>query len=169
MADPTAQLTIIGADAAFSGEMSFKGVARILGSYEGRIVSNGELQIAEEATCKASIEVARLFLEGSVEGDVTANERLELTPNSRLRGNVVAAKLIVAEGATLIGHVTVGSQMAAAAPAVSAIEAKPLSAPRRTVGTMVTTVPQQPRPEQKPAEPRPDFRTAYRAEVAARR
>jgi cytoskeletal protein CcmA (bactofilin family) len=80
--------------------------------------------VAENACCKATVEVGRLLLEGSVEGDVTARERLEVAAKARLKGNVVAPRLVVAEGATLVGHVTIGDA-APVADAAALIEAKP--------------------------------------------
>jgi cytoskeletal protein CcmA (bactofilin family) len=165
MSDGNAHTTVIGADAVFCGEMTFKGSARVLGGFEGRITSKGELQIADEAACKATIEVGRLHLEGSIEGDVTASERLELTASARLKGNVVAARLAVAEGATLIGHVTVGTQSAfqESEPAVAAaIEAKPGAAQNRNSGAGAGQ-------QNGRADQRQDFRADHRAEAAGRR
>lgn len=167
MADTTAQTTIIGADARFSGELNFEGTARILGTFEGRITSKGELQIAEGATCKATIEVGRLYLEGTVEGDVTARERLELSAKAKLKGNVVSPRLTVAEGATVIGHVTVGEGTSKAdQPEASSVETKPgVSQPARApvngfaTNTFVTSG----------SNNRSDFRTEARPEVIARR
>lgn len=136
MADNSPATTIIGADARFVGELTFENNARILGNFEGRIQSKGELQIAENATAKATIEVARLQLEGSVDGDITAKERLELSSKARVKGNIVASRLVVAEGATIIGHVTIGSETPAAKTETeaSAFETKPM-ADRTVVNT----------------------------------
>jgi cytoskeletal protein CcmA (bactofilin family) len=153
--------TVLGSDARFNGELTFEGAARILGSFEGRIASKGELQIAENASCKASVEVGRLLLDGTVDGDVTARERLEVTAKARLKGNIVSPRLTVAEGATLVGHVTIGESTGMAVPAVDAsamIEAKPATAaqPNRPAYLQAATG-------------RPDPRGANRAELIARR
>jgi cytoskeletal protein CcmA (bactofilin family) len=128
MAEQTPATTIIGADARFVGELSFENNARILGNFEGRIQSKGELTIAEGATAKATIEVARLQLEGNVDGDITAKDRLELTNKARVKGNIIAARLAVAEGATIVGHVTIGGDAPAAKAETeaSSFETKPM-------------------------------------------
>lgn len=116
MPEPVAQqTTVIGADTKIRGDMTFEGTARILGGFEGSITAKGELQIAESANCKATIDAARVMIDGQVEGNVTARERIELTAKARVKGDVAAAKLVVAEGATFAGHVTVGADALKAA------------------------------------------------------
>jgi cytoskeletal protein CcmA (bactofilin family) len=108
MAEPATQMTVIGADTRIKGDMTFEGTARILGNFEGSIHAKGELQIAEGATCRAAVDAGKVTVEGVVEGNMTARERVELTAKARVKGDVVAARLVVAEGASFIGHCTVG-------------------------------------------------------------
>lgn len=163
MAENSTQTTIIGADAKFNGELSFEGTARILGSLEGRISSKGELQIAEDAACKATVEVARLLLDGAVEGDVTATERLELTAKAQLKGNIVAPRLTVADGATLVGHVTVGGGSARTGAEATTVEAKPASQNRPAPAAAGAGAAANGR-----ADSRPDFRADHRGEATRR-
>lgn len=115
MPDPTSQTTIIGPDTHIKGDMTFESTARILGTFEGRIAAKGELQISETATCRAAVEAAKVLVDGAVDGNVTARERVELTAKARMKGDLVAAKLVVAEGASFVGHCTVGPDAAKAA------------------------------------------------------
>jgi cytoskeletal protein CcmA (bactofilin family) len=96
--------------------MFFNGSAQILGTFEGRITSKGEVFIGEGAACKASIEAARVIVEGAVEGDITAHERAELHPTACVTGDLAARALIVAEGATFTGHFRVGVEPVTAKP-----------------------------------------------------
>lgn len=108
MAEHPNQTTVIGADTRIKGEMTFEGAARILGTFEGNISAKGELHVADGASCKAVVDAGKVTVDGSVEGNVTARERVELTARARMKGDLVAAKLLVAEGASFVGHVTVG-------------------------------------------------------------
>ncbi len=108
MADNRQQLTVIGPDTFIKGEMIVESAACILGKFEGRIAGTGEITIGQSAICKASVDSARVIVEGAIEGDVIARERLELHPGAIVHGDITAAKLIVAEGATFIGHCRVG-------------------------------------------------------------
>lgn len=102
------QVTIIGPDTHIKGEMSFDRSCRLLGSFEGTINAKGQLHVADGASCKAEVEAADIVVDGTIEGNVTARERIVLNAKSRIIGDVVAAKLIVAEGASFSGHISVG-------------------------------------------------------------
>jgi cytoskeletal protein CcmA (bactofilin family) len=100
--------TIIGPDTTIKGEMSVENRARILGRFEGTIRSKGQLEVADKATCKAAVEAGTVQVDGTVEGNITATDRVQLNATARVTGDLVAAKLVVTEGASFTGHVTVG-------------------------------------------------------------
>jgi len=100
--------TVIGADTHIKGEMSFESTARILGRIEGSVVAKGELHVADGAICDASIEAGKVTIDGRVNGNVTARDRVELNSKANLHGDLVAGKLIVAEGASFVGHCRIG-------------------------------------------------------------
>lgn len=101
--------TVIGPDTHIKGEMVFDSTARILGTFEGRIVAKGEVQIGEGAACKAAVEGTTVIVDGTIEGDVQARERVQLNSKARVIGDVVATTLVVAEGASFHGHCRVGN------------------------------------------------------------
>ena len=100
--------TIIGPDAKFKGEMSVDNRARILGRFEGIIRAKGQVEVADKATCQAVVEAGTVQVDGTVEGNITATDRVQLNATARVTGDLVAAKLVVTEGASFTGHVTVG-------------------------------------------------------------
>lgn len=115
MADiSTKTTTVIGPDTHIKGEMVFDSTARILGTFEGRITAKGEVQIGDGATCKATVEGQTVVVDGLVEGDVIARERVQLNAKARVIGDVIAATLVVAEGACFVGNVKVGADAAKA-------------------------------------------------------
>ncbi len=110
MADAHKTTTVIGPDTHIKGEMIFESTARILGTFEGRITAKGEVQIGDGAVCKAAVEGQTVVVDGLIEGDVLARERVQLNAKARIIGDVTAATLVVAEGATFIGNVRVGAE-----------------------------------------------------------
>jgi cytoskeletal protein CcmA (bactofilin family) len=106
--------TVIGPDTHIKGDMTFDSTARLLGSFEGRIAAKGELQITDSAVCKAAVEASKVTIDGQVEGNVTARDRVELNAKARMKGDLIASKLVVADGASFNGHVTVGPDAAKA-------------------------------------------------------
>src|SRR4051812_28095255 len=112
MAEPTRNTTtVIGPDTHIKGEMVFDSTARILGTFEGRVIAKGEVQIGEGAQCKATVEGTTVVVDGLVEGDVQARERVQLNAKARVIGDIVSATLVVAEGASFTGHCRVGADV----------------------------------------------------------
>jgi len=137
MAERASAETIIGTGARIVGDVSFDGPARILGDIEGTIVTKSDLQIGAGASCKANIDAHRLAVDGSVTGNVTARDSLELAANAKIEGDLITAKLVVAEGATFVGYCRVGpeaskamanGQTSARARPASTTESKPAAA-----------------------------------------
>jgi cytoskeletal protein CcmA (bactofilin family) len=107
-----ATLTLIAPDTHIRGEVTFQNPAQILGRIEGKVTSTSELLIGSSAECRATVQAATLIVEGTVEGDVIATDRLELNTSARITGDLVASRLVVAEGATFSGHCIVGPEAA---------------------------------------------------------
>lgn len=102
------EMTVIGPDTKIKGEMFFEKSARILGSFEGKITAQGEVQIGAGALCNAAVEADRVIVDGRVQGPITARDRLTLTANAQVQGDLTAGTLVVAEGASFVGHCHVG-------------------------------------------------------------
>ena len=103
--------TVIGPDTHIKGEMVFETTARILGTFEGRVIAKGEIQIGEGAACKAAVEGAVIIVDGLIEGDVQARERVQLNAKARVIGDIIATTLVVAEGASFTGNCRVGADV----------------------------------------------------------
>jgi len=97
--------TILGRDVHIRGNLTSSGVLRIEGKVEGEIVNEGDVIVGETGVVTAKIKATRLMLGGTLNGNVEVDGRVELTPTARLRGDIKAAELIVAEGALLNGTV----------------------------------------------------------------
>lgn len=140
------QVTVIGQDTQIKGEMVFDRTARILGGFEGRISSKGEVQIGATALCRATVEAENILVDGAVEGDLIARDRITLNTNARITGDLTATTLVVAEGATFHGVCRVGPDASAQATTTTAATT---TAPTTT--TTPGTAPTSPRTiERKP-------------------
>lgn len=104
----TPEMTVIGADTTIKGEMFFEKSARILGNFEGKITAQGEVHIGNGANCNAAVEAEQIIVDGSVQGPLFARDRLTLTANAQVQGDLTAGTLVVAEGASFVGHCNVG-------------------------------------------------------------
>ena len=108
MAESTDGGTIIGADTVIKGEMSLETKAKILGRFEGSIRAKGQVEVAEKAHCEANVDAAVVAVDGMMQGNINASQKVQLNSTARLKGDVVAAKLAVSEGAAMDGHFRIG-------------------------------------------------------------
>ena len=104
--------TVIGADAVFKGELSFEKGVRVDGRIEGKISTKGHLGISQGGKLQADVSAGSIVVEGQVTGNLHAGERVELRKTARLKGDIAATKLLVAEGAAFTGHCRVGPDAA---------------------------------------------------------
>ncbi|HEY8596941.1 MAG TPA: polymer-forming cytoskeletal protein [Thermomicrobiales bacterium] len=104
-AEPTPMITTVAVDTAWRGTLHSSGPIRIEGAFEGKIVAEGELQIAPEAKVEATVHAASIIVAGQLNGQINCRERLEILPSGRVSGQIDAGRFIVHEGAFLGGQV----------------------------------------------------------------
>jgi cytoskeletal protein CcmA (bactofilin family) len=100
--------TILGPDASFKGELTFEKGMRLLGKMEGKINTPGRLHVSKEAKMQCDVDAGAITVEGDVNGNLSAGDRIELKQSARYQGDLRSSRLVVDEGAILVGHVTVG-------------------------------------------------------------
>ena len=109
-ASKNGETTIIGTDTHFKGELTFERTAKINGRFEGQINGQGELHVTEKATCKADVEASTVNVDGRIEGNLRAKDTVRLNNNGMVKGDIVAAKMIMSEGASFFGQCAVGPE-----------------------------------------------------------
>jgi cytoskeletal protein CcmA (bactofilin family) len=108
MPDTSNEVTVIGGDTHIKGEITFQKTMRVVGTVEGSIQGEGELQVAKGAACKAQVDSSRLVVDGIIEGNVVARETVQLNASGVVKGDIVAGKMIMTEGASFFGQCSVG-------------------------------------------------------------
>jgi cytoskeletal protein CcmA (bactofilin family) len=98
----------LGVGTSFTGRLTFDGVVRIDGDFEGEIVSSGTLVVGKNARISGHIEVGRLACGGLVAAEVKAAQLVTIHSTGRLVGSVRTASLVVDEGGSLDGVVEMG-------------------------------------------------------------
>jgi len=94
----------LGKESLFEGKMTFQGVFRLEGKFEGEIFDSGTLIVAESAIVKGKIGVNTIIISGQVEGEVHVHEKTEIHSTGQFHGNLLTPTLIVNEGGVLEGH-----------------------------------------------------------------
>jgi len=99
----------LGKETLFEGKMTFQGVFRLDGKFEGEIFESGTLIVGESAHIKGKIGVKMIIINGHVEGDLHAMERIEIHSTGKFFGTLIAPSLIINEGGILNGHCEMGT------------------------------------------------------------
>lgn len=100
--------TVVGADSHFKGELTFERTAKINGKFDGKITGKGELQVSQNAVCKADVEASGVQVDGLVEGNLNAKDTVKLNGSGIVRGDITASKMVMSEGASFHGMCAVG-------------------------------------------------------------
>ena len=130
----------LGPNDRLIGELHIDGDVRLGGTVQGEIHATGDVEVDDEAKVNASLAGGDINIRGSVSGPVTARKRLVVARSGTLTGDVRVARLVIQDGATFSGNVSMGPQPDAfVAPretpaAAAAPEAAPAAPPPSTDG-----------------------------------
>jgi len=94
---------IIGKETELKGTLKNTESIHIDGKVEGKIQSEGDVIVGEDAIVKANIEAKSVSISGKVVGNITCQGKVELFPSASLKGNVEASDLTIPEGAFFDG------------------------------------------------------------------
>jgi cytoskeletal protein CcmA (bactofilin family) len=116
------------------GQLFIEGDLHLGGTVEGEVSATGDVEIGDEARVKASVAGGDVSIHGHVNGAVTARKRLVVGRSGSLIGDVRVARLVVQDGATFSGNVSMGSHVETAPRPADPVEApapvpEPIAAP----------------------------------------
>ena len=87
---------------------------RLGGTVQGEIHATGNVEVDDEAQVNASLAGGDVSIRGHVSGPVTARKKLVVAKSGSLTGDVRVARLVIQDGASFSGKVSMGPQTAAA-------------------------------------------------------
>ena len=95
----------LGKETRFSGMMKFKETLRIQGQFKGTIEAGGDLIVDKDAVVEADhINVDSLTVYGDVTGDIRAVDKVDMMAGAKVRGDITAARLRLADGVLFEGQ-----------------------------------------------------------------
>jgi cytoskeletal protein CcmA (bactofilin family) len=97
--------TIIGHGITVEGEITSDEEVVVAGTVRGKLSAEGPVTIEAGAVVEADIGATSLSVGGQMTGNVAASERVDLLTGARLVGDVKAARLTIADGASFKGNV----------------------------------------------------------------
>jgi cytoskeletal protein CcmA (bactofilin family) len=90
-------------DVEITGTLTFQGELNFDGQLRGGDLIGETLIIGPKAHIEGNIQAGSLVLHGSITGDVLVTGRCELKGSANLVGSLTTNRLVMDEGATLIG------------------------------------------------------------------
>ncbi len=100
---------VVGAGAEFEGLLSLRRPGRIEGEVKGDVIAAASLWIGPGGCVRGRVEADEVIVDGRLEGEVHARGRIELRRGARVRADLSAPRLILADGSFFEGQCQAGS------------------------------------------------------------
>ncbi|MBU0696325.1 MAG: polymer-forming cytoskeletal protein [Bacteroidetes bacterium] len=101
-------INIVGVGTEIVGDLSTKGDIRIDGKITGTVISKAKVVIGTTGEVIGNIFSESAEISGIITGDVSSLELLFLKVTANIKGDIIANKLIVENGANITGHCQTG-------------------------------------------------------------
>ena len=98
----------LGPNDRLIGELHIDGDVRLAGTVQGEIHATGDVEVDDAAKVNASLAGSDVNIRGHVSGPVTARKRLVVAKSGSLTGDVRVARLVIQDGASFSGNVSMG-------------------------------------------------------------
>ena len=95
--------TILGSNAVFKGELTFKDTLCIDGEFEGKLTTSDKLIVAEQGVVLANIEAGTVICRGKITGNIIASQKVEIYSTGKILGDVHTPALMIELGAVFNG------------------------------------------------------------------
>ena len=100
-------ITVLGTETEFIGELTFKDNLVITGKFNGTINATGDLEISKEAVCNVSnISVNSVIISGKVRGDILSQKFVEMKNGSTIQGNITTSRIRIEDGVDFQGKIS---------------------------------------------------------------
>ena len=99
--------SVAASDVRITGSISFKGELAFDGKLSGGGIKGRVLSLGPSAKVDGNVECDSLAIAGIVNGNVTVTGKCELHSSAQIVGNLNTSRLVMADGATLIGQVQI--------------------------------------------------------------
>ena len=97
---------VIGASLHFKGDLSGNEDLEVHGRFEGTIkLKQNNLTVGKQGSVQANVRAKIINVEGTIEGDLTGDERVLVRESGNVRGNIIAPRVSLEDGAKFKGSI----------------------------------------------------------------
>ena len=98
--------SILSHTTTWKGNLDSSGSLHVHGRVEGSLSAQESIFVAEEAHVEAVIRAATVTIAGRVSGSIHCTSRFEIMPRGRVEGEVYSPVVVVHDGATISGDIS---------------------------------------------------------------
>jgi cytoskeletal protein CcmA (bactofilin family) len=103
----------IGSGITINGRLSGDEDVTVEGRIEGTVALESHLQVADDGTVVAEIDVDSITVDGTLDGDIVARDTVRLSEGCQVTGNIRAPRINIEEGARFKGNIDMDVEMPA--------------------------------------------------------
>jgi cytoskeletal protein CcmA (bactofilin family) len=104
--------SVLGPTLFFKGDLSADEDLLIQGRVEGSVTHTQRLTVGAQGTVKANIRAQMIVVEGTVDGDLHAEKSVLVKDTAKVRGNILAPRVSITDGANFTGSVDMDAKQA---------------------------------------------------------
>jgi len=102
-------ITLLDKGCEFNGKLSFEGVVRIDGVFQGEIYSQDHLIIGDGAVVEGNIQIGQIEVGGTFKGNITARDKITIHGTGRIQGSIQTREIEVHTGGVIDGNIEMSS------------------------------------------------------------
>lgn len=102
-------ITLLDRGCEFNGKLSFEGIVRIDGVFQGEIYSQDHLIIGDGAIVEGNIQIGQIEIGGSFKGTIIARDKIVIHGSGRVQGSIQTRELEVHKGGVVDGQIDMTS------------------------------------------------------------
>ncbi|MES1262904.1 MAG: polymer-forming cytoskeletal protein [Peristeroidobacter soli] len=107
-------ICVLGPTLHFKGELYGEEDLEFQGQLEGSIEHKSSLSIGKDGGVTGNIRAKFVIIEGRVDGDVYASESVSVRASAKVKGNIFAPRVGIADGANFSGSIDMNHKGVAA-------------------------------------------------------
>lgn len=115
------KLVHIGQSIQIKGELTGNEDLTIEGKVDGKIIlKDHNLTIGSNGRITAEVHAKTVVVVGEVVGNITADDKVEVAPTGSMKGDIIAPRVVIADGARFKGSIDMDRKGAGTGTAASA-------------------------------------------------
>jgi len=120
------KLVNIGQSVQIKGELTGNEDLTIEGKVDGKVfLKDHNLTIGGNGRISAEIHAKTVMVIGEVVGNITADDKVEIAATGSMRGDIIAPRVVLADGARFKGSIDMERKSAAATTSRAAVASAP--------------------------------------------